>query len=87
MEKARVFLADAERHLEEGHYWLTCFSAQQAAELYLKGFITALTGIHPFTHDIVELLESLKSLGLDPDRALHICGCANSSLHHGEVSW
>ena len=71
VEKARVFLADAERHLEEGHYWLTCFNAQQAAELYLKGFITALTSIHPFTHDIVELLESLKNLGLETPTELY----------------
>ncbi len=64
VEKARVFLEDAERHLEEGHYWLTCFEAQQAAELYLKALIVALTGVHPFTHDLSELLDALRELGL-----------------------
>ncbi len=64
VEKAEVFLRDAERHLEEGHYWLSCFDSQQAAELYLKALLVALTGLHPFTHDLVELLTSLRELGL-----------------------
>jgi HEPN domain-containing protein len=46
-------------------YWLTCFSAHQAVEFYLKSLIVALTGIHPYTHDLVELLEALKAIGLD----------------------
>ncbi|MCD6368696.1 MAG: HEPN domain-containing protein [Thermoproteales archaeon] len=43
-------------------YWLACFEAQQAAELYLKAIHVALTGLHPFTYDLVELSESLKAL-------------------------
>lgn len=46
-------------------YWLTCFSAHQAVEFYLTSLIVALTGIHPYTHDLVELLEALKAIDLD----------------------
>jgi len=71
VEKARVFIEDAERHVPEGHYWLACFEAQQAAELYLKALLVALTGVYPFTHDLVELLEALRSLGIDAPRELY----------------
>ncbi|MEM1909221.1 MAG: HEPN domain-containing protein [Thermofilaceae archaeon] len=63
VEKAEVFLEDAERHLAEGHFWLTCFESHQAAELYLKSLIVAVTGFHPYTHDLTELLEALKRVG------------------------
>ncbi|MEM3982796.1 MAG: HEPN domain-containing protein [Thermofilum sp.] len=46
VEKAEVFLGDAERHLAEGHLWLTCFESHRAAELYLKSLIVAV-GLHP----------------------------------------
>ena len=36
VEKAEFLLRDAKRHLDEQVYWMTCFEAQQAAELYLK---------------------------------------------------
>ena len=39
IEKAEVFLVNAERHLGEGVYWLACFEAHQASELYLKALI------------------------------------------------
>ncbi len=71
VEKADVLLSDARRHLTEGHYWLTCFMAQQAAELYLKALIASLTGLHPFTHDLVELLESLKELDVSVPEDLY----------------
>ncbi len=70
--KARVFLSDAKRHLEEGHYWLTCFEAQQATELYLKALLVSLTGLHPFTHDLVELLDALKNIGFNIPSTLYI---------------
>jgi len=56
IEKAEVFLVNAERHLGEGVYWLACFEAHQASELYLKALIVALTGSHPYTHDLTERL-------------------------------
>ena len=46
--------------------------AQQAAELYLKGLHLALTGLHPYTHDLVELLDSLKDLELVPPEDLYL---------------
>ena len=64
IEKARVFLSEAERHVRTGYYWLACFEAQQAAELYLKALLVALTGTHPYTHDLVELMEVLEELGV-----------------------
>ncbi|AEM38646.1 HEPN domain protein [Pyrolobus fumarii 1A] len=72
VEKARVFVEDAERHIEAGHYWLACFEAQQAAELYLKALITAVAGVHPFTHDLVELLEALRDLGFNVPEELYV---------------
>ena len=39
VEKGDVFLKDAEGHIQDGLYWLSCFKAQQAAELYLRVFI------------------------------------------------
>ena len=71
VEKAKVFLEDARRHLNEGHYWLSCFMAQQAAELYLKALLVFMAGVHPFTHDLVELIESLKELGLNVPEELY----------------
>ena len=71
VDKARVFLEDAKRHLGEGHYWLSCFMAQQAAELYLKALLVSMTGLHPFMHDLVELIESLRELGLSVPEELY----------------
>ena len=71
VEKARVFLEDSEHHLREKHYWLTCFEAQQAVELYLKAVLIALTGLYPFTHDLVELLDTLRELGVKVPEELY----------------
>lgn len=74
VEKADVFLSDAERHLVEGHYWLVCFEAHQAAELYLKSLIVSLTGFHPYTHDLFELADTLRGLELKvEDEVLIAC--------------
>lgn len=65
VEKAEFLLSDAKRHLEDGVYWMVCFESQQAVELYLKATIVSLTGLHPYTHDLVELLDSIKDLGFE----------------------
>ncbi|MEM1610764.1 MAG: HEPN domain-containing protein [Sulfolobales archaeon] len=70
--KADVFLEDAARHLSEGHYWLACFEAHQAAEIYLKSLILSLTASHPYTHDLGELLEILGKIGISIDESLMI---------------
>jgi HEPN domain-containing protein len=72
VEKAEVFMLDAKRHLEDGIYWLSCFNAHQSVEFYLKSLIIALTGVHPYTHDLVELLDALKAIGLEPPKELLI---------------
>ena len=76
VDKADVFIREAERHFSEGIYWLTCFEAQQAVELYLKAFIVGLAGAHPYTHDIVELLETLKDLDIEVPSQLILYGDA-----------
>ncbi|MEM3372095.1 MAG: HEPN domain-containing protein [Candidatus Korarchaeum sp.] len=65
MERADLFLKEAERHLAEEHFWLTCFESHQAAEFYLKSLLVAITGFHPYTQDLSELLESLIAAGFD----------------------
>jgi HEPN domain-containing protein len=46
--------------------------------------LTSLTGLHPYTHDLGELLDSLKALGVDApgDVALPITA-SNPPLHPG----
>jgi HEPN domain-containing protein len=58
VEKAEVFLREARKHFGEGIHWLTYFEAHQASELYLKTLLVSLTGLHPYTHDLSELLET-----------------------------
>lgn len=67
-----MFLSDAEKHLVEGHYWLVCFEAWQAAELYIKALLVALTGVHPYTHDLVELMDALAGLGVGVSETLRL---------------
>ncbi len=56
MHRARVFLREARRLLEEGEYDLSCFSAEQAAQLYVKAVILKLFGEVPRIHGVRELL-------------------------------
>ncbi len=81
VEKARVFLSEAERHHSMGYHWLACFEAQQAAELYLKALLIALTGTHPYTYDLVELMNILQSLGIEVPEELKIYGDALTPHH------
>lgn len=72
IEKARFFHEEAKRHYGEEVYWYTCFASHQAVEFYLKAFILALTGLHPFTHDLVELLDAIKSIGYHVPEELYV---------------
>ncbi|MDK6028730.1 HEPN domain-containing protein [Ignisphaera sp. 4213-co] len=72
IEKADIFLSDAEKHLAEGHYWLVCFESHQAAELYPKSLIVSATGFHPYTHDLLELVDALKSIGINVEEDIVI---------------
>lgn len=58
-KKAMDLLEVARESFEKGRFWLACFSAHQAVELYLKGVLFELAGTYPFTHDLRLLLESL----------------------------
>ncbi len=72
IEKADVFLNDAERHLANGDFWLTCFEAHQAAEFYLKSLLVSITGLHPYTHDLSELIDSLIEAGFDASEEVKV---------------
>ncbi len=86
-EKAEVLIRDAEKRISEGNYWLSCFEAQQGCELYLKALCLQLTGTHPFTHDLVELLGYLKDAGLKPPADLEVYADALTPLHACKMPW
>ena len=68
IERARFFLRETERHLNEGIYWAACFEAHQAAEFYLKGFLLKIINLYPFTHDLLVLIDELEKAGIEvPD--------------------
>ena len=62
-EKSKSFEKNAVYALKMELYDITCFSCQQAVELYLKGKIIAKSGSKPYTHSLVELLEIIRKLG------------------------
>jgi len=57
-KKAMDLLEVARESFEKGRFWLACFSAHQAVELYLKGVLFEPAGTYPFTRDLRLLLES-----------------------------
>ena len=62
-EKSKSFEKNADNALKMELYDITCFSCQQAVELYLKGKIIAKSGSKPYTHSLVELLKIIEKLG------------------------
>ncbi|MFN3805173.1 MAG: HEPN domain-containing protein [Pyrobaculum sp.] len=62
LDKAREFLQIAREATEAGHYWLACFSAQQAVEFLLEGIRVKYTGSCRFTHDLSTLLDDVARL-------------------------
>ena len=54
--RARVFLREASKLLEEEEYDLSCFNAEQSAQLHLKSIILKLLGETPRIHGVRELL-------------------------------
>jgi len=46
-KKAMDLLEVARESFEKGRFWLACFSAHQAVELYLKGVLFELAGTYP----------------------------------------
>ena len=65
LDRARFFLREAERYLDEGVYWAACFNAHQAAEFYLKGILLKKVNLYPFTHDLTVLLKELSLNRID----------------------
>ena len=78
--EAQEFLNEARDDIGRGRYWLACFHAQQATELYLKGFLVRLTGSYPFTHSLVELLEAIE--GLNYEISEEICTLGEALEKH-----
>ncbi len=71
IERADFLLKQARRNLDEGAYWFVCFEVHQAVEFYLKALSLALVGIHPYTHDLVEIMDFLVDAGLHPPEELY----------------
>lgn len=65
VEKAETFLSEARGARDRGIYWLACFEAHQAAELYLEALLVERTGLYPFTHDLLLLLDEVSRLGIE----------------------
>jgi HEPN domain-containing protein len=57
LRKASSGAAAVESLLKGGNLDATCFHAQQAAEKYLKAFLTYHAREFPFTHNLAELVE------------------------------
>ncbi len=72
IERAGFLMRQARRNIEEGAYWFVCFEVHQAVEFYLKALSISLVGIHPYTHDLVELSEFLREAGLCAGGALPV---------------
>ncbi|NOZ89184.1 MAG: HEPN domain-containing protein [Crenarchaeota archaeon] len=60
VRRARAFLVEARRLLEEGEPDLAAFSAEQAVQLRLKALLFRLTGSVPRSHSLRLLLGRLR---------------------------
>lgn len=63
--KAMRFRESSLAELREGRYDTASFAAHQAVELYLKGVLIERTGMRPYTHSLIELIDLLKAIGLE----------------------
>ncbi len=79
--KAERFRRAAESELREGRYDVASFSAHQAVELYLKGFIIERTGSKPYTHLLTELLSIILEL-MGEEASEEVMKCAASLEVH-----
>jgi len=76
-DKSKSFEKNARKALEIGLYDLTCFSCQQAVELYLKGKIIDKSGSKQCTHSLVKLLKIIKKTWTK------VSGCRNYRIREG----
>ncbi len=65
MRRAKNFIANARHLIEEGIYDIAAFSAEQAAQLYLKATLLELIGDYPRTHSLIRLLGELRRVDED----------------------
>ncbi len=72
LEKAEFFHRSCRQRHKEGVYWATCFEAQQAIEILLKGLQVAFLGVHEFTHDLSRLLRGLEAAGISVPEELYV---------------
>ena len=72
LEKAEFFHRSCRQRHKEGVYWATCFEAQQAVEILLKGLQVAFLGVHEFTHDLSRLLRGLEAAGISVPEELYV---------------
>lgn len=62
-KRASTFLETSKHLSSKGAYDLTCFNAEQAAQLYCKAALLEMTGNYPRTHSVLELLNILSEPG------------------------
>lgn len=69
-ERAKAFLRNAERLLEEGVYDLAAFNIEQYCQLILKYKLLVKTGTYPRTHSIIRLIRELSKIDEKASRLL-----------------
>ncbi len=78
--KAQMYRDIALESIEKKRFDFAGFSAQQAVEFFLKGFLIELVGVRPYTHSLPELLAALNEAGIEspPD----VKDCVKSLAEH-----
>jgi HEPN domain-containing protein len=61
VKKRLEALEGARVALERGLYWVSCFMAYQAVELYVKGLLLTRAGAYPFTYNLLTLISMLSN--------------------------
>ncbi|MCS7139837.1 MAG: HEPN domain-containing protein [Candidatus Nezhaarchaeota archaeon] len=69
-ERAKAFLKNAQRLLEEGVYDLAAFNVEQYCQLMLKYKLLVKTGTYPRTHSIIRLTRELSKIDGRASRVL-----------------
>jgi len=80
-DKAKFYIKEAKRYMNEGPYWAACLNSHQAAEFALKGLLVYLSKSYPFTHDLVALLDEIH-VRADIDIPSDVYDCADYLSPH-----
>lgn len=72
-EKAEMFEVVASESISKGRFDFASFTAQQAVEFYLKGLLILIVGAKPYSHSLIQLMESLTSTGIEVPNDIMNC--------------